>query len=107
MLDMDEGSRYLGEVALVPFDSPINKTGLLFSNTLFDENACCHFAFGMAFKNNLEGFENMSEDDFKAEGYNDSINHVDFMIGSDDLEIKGYDKDGNEYDIFKNGVWAI
>ena len=57
MLDMDEGSRYLGEVALVPFDSPINKTGLLFSNTLFDENACCHFAFGMAFKNNLEGFE--------------------------------------------------
>lgn len=107
MLNMDESSRYLGEVALVSYDSPINQTGLLFSNTLFDENACCHFAFGFAFKNNIKGYENMSEEDFKAVGYNDSVNHVDFMIGSEDLEIKGYDFDGKEYIIFKDGVWAI
>ena len=107
MLDMDEASRYLGEVALVPFDSPINQTGLLFSNTLFDENACCHFAFGFAFKNNIKGYETMSEEDFKEVGFNDSVNHVDFMVGSEDLEIKGYEFDGNEYVIFKDGVWAI
>ena len=107
MLGMDENSRYLGEVALVSYDSPINQTGLLFSNTLFDENACCHFAFGFAFKNNIKGYETMSEEDFKEVGFNDSVNHVDFMIGSADLEIKGYDFDGNEYLIFKDGVWAI
>ena len=107
MLDMDESSRHLGEVALVPFNSPVNQTGLLFSNTLFDENACCHFAFGFAFKNNIKGYENMSEDDFKAVDFNDSVNHVDFMVGSEDLEIKGYDFDGKEYVIFENGVWAI
>lgn len=107
MLDMDESSRHLGEVALVPFNSPINETGLLFSNTLFDENACCHLAFGCAFKNNIKGYENMSEEDFKKVGYNDSINHVDFMIGSEDLDIVGVDHEGKEYHIFKNGVWAI
>ena len=107
MLDMDESSRYLGEVALVPYNSPINETGLLFSNTLFDENACCHFAFGFAFKNNIKDYEKMSEEDFKAVGYNDSVNHVDFMVGSEDLEIVGYDFDGNAHQIFKNGVWAI
>ena len=107
MLDMDESSRHLGEIALVPFNSPINQTGLLFSNTLFDENACCHFAFGFAFKNNIKGYENMSEEDFKAVGFNDSVNHVDFMVGSEDLEIVGYDFDGNAYKIFENGVWAI
>ena len=107
MLDMDESSRHLGEVALVPFNSPVNQTGLLFSNTLFDENACCHFAFGFAFKNNIKGYENMSEDDFKAVGFNDSVNHVDFMVGSEDLEIVGYDFEGNAYKIFENGVWAI
>lgn len=107
MLNMDENSRHLGEVALVPYDSPINQTGLLFSNTLFDENACCHLAFGEAFKNNIRGYENMSEEDFKKVGFNESINHVDFMIGSDDLDIVGVDHDGNRYQIFKNGVWAI
>lgn len=107
MLNMDENSRHLGEVALVPYDSPINQTGLLFSNTLFDENACCHLAFGEAFKNNIRGYENMSEEDFKEVGFNESINHVDFMIGSDDLDIVGVDHDGNRYQIFKNGVWAI
>jgi len=107
MLDMDESSRYLGEVALVPFNSPVNQTGLLFSNTLFDENACCHFAFGFAFKNNIKGYENMTEEDFKEVGFNDSVNHVDFMVGSEDLEIMGYDFEGNAYQIFKDGVWAI
>ena len=107
MLNMDENSRHLGEVALVPYDSPINQTGLLFSNTLFDENACCHLAFGEAFKNNIRGYENMSEEDFKKVGFNESINHVDFMIGSDDLDIVGVDHDGNRHQIFKNGVWAI
>lgn len=106
-LDMDESSRYLGEVALVPFNSPINETGILFSNTLFDENACCHLAFGAAFKNNIKGYETMSEEDFKEVGFNDSVNHVDFMIGSEDLEILGYDFDGKEHVIFKNGIWAI
>ena len=61
----------------------------------------------MAFKNNMRGFETMSEEDFKKENFNDSVNHVDFMIGSSDLEIKGYDAEGNEYVIFENGVWAI
>ncbi len=107
MLDMDESSRHLGEVALVPYNSPINQTGLLFSNTLFDENACCHLAFGAAFKNNIQGYENMSEEDFEKVGFNDSINHVDFMIGSADLDIIGVDHEGKEYQIFKNGVWAI
>ncbi len=106
-LNMDEGSRYLGEVALVPYDSPINQTGLLFYNTLFDENACCHLAFGAAFSNNLKGYENMSKEDLEKVGFNDSVNHVDFMIGSSDLEIKGYDFAGKEYVIFKNGVWAM
>ena len=107
MLNMDENSRHLGEVALVPYDSPINQTGFLFSNTLFDENACCHLAFGEAFKNNIRGYENMSEEDFKKVGFNESINHVDFMVGSEDLDIVGVDHDGNRHQIFKNGVWAI
>ncbi len=107
MLNMDESSRHLGEVALVPFNSPVNETGILFSNTLFDENACCHFAFGFSFKNCIKGYENMTEEDFKAVDFNDSVNHVDFMIGSNDLEIVGYDFEGNSYKIFENGVWAI
>ena len=65
------------------------------------------FAFGFAFKNNIKGYENMSEEDFKEVGFNDSVNHVDFMVGSEDLEIVGYDFDGNSYQIFKDGVWAI
>ncbi|MDD6467071.1 MAG: aminopeptidase [Erysipelotrichaceae bacterium] len=107
MLNMDEASRYLGEVALVPFNSPINETGILFSNTLFDENACCHLAFGAAFKNNIKGYETMTEEQFKEIGFNDSVNHVDFMIGSEDLDIIGTDHEGKTYQIFKNGVWAI
>lgn len=107
MLKMDEESSYLGEVALVPFNSPINELGFLFLNTLFDENACCHLAFGEAFKNNLEGYENLSEEDLKALDVNQSVNHVDFMVGSEDLSIVGITAEGKEVKVFHNGTWAI
>lgn len=103
----DEGSCYLGEVALVPFNSPINESGLLFYNTLFDENASCHLAFGEAYKDTIRGYENMNEEDFKRINYNESVVHVDFMIGSNDLDIVGYDFNGKAHQIFKNGIWAI
>lgn len=107
LVNMDEGARKLGECALVPFDSPINKTGILFYNTLFDENCCCHFALGRGFNNTLRGFENMSFAECKAKGINDSSIHVDFMIGSSDLEIDGVDKDGKVIALFRNGNWAF
>ena len=107
MLAEDEWSAHLGEVALVPYDSPINKSGILFYNTLFDENACCHLAFGAAFKNNLRDFEKLTEDDYKKMKFNESMNHVDFMIGSDDLDIVGTKFDGTKVQIFKNGNWAF
>ena len=107
IIESDEASHRLGEVALVPYDSPINQSNILFYNTLFDENACCHLAFGHAFKDNLVGYETMSEEEFKKIDFNDSIVHVDFMIGSNDLEIVGYDYDSKEHVIFKNGKWAI
>ncbi len=107
LVSSDEGSHYLGEVALVPFNSPVNQCGCLFYETLFDENACCHLAFGQAFKSNLKDFDKMSEEDFKKVKYNDSIIHVDFMIGTKDLLIEGYDHKGNKHIIFKDGVWAI
>ena len=89
LLSDDEGSRHLGEVALVPYNSPINESGILFFNTLFDENASCHLAFGAAFKNNIKGYETMTDEDFKKMNFNESMNHVDFMIGSKDLSIIG------------------
>ncbi len=106
-ISTDEGSHYLGEVALVPFDSPINQTGLLFYNTLFDENACCHLAFGQAFEDNMKGYESMTREELKEKGFNDSVIHVDFMIGAEDLSIIGFDHRGISYQIFKNGIWAI
>lgn len=107
MITTDEGSAYLGEVALVPFNSPINETGVIFLNTLFDENACCHLALGRAFNNNIKGYENMTKEDFEKLNVNDSLNHVDFMIGSADLEIVGTTFDKQEVTVFKNGTWAI
>ena len=104
---MDEGSAYLGEVALVPYDSPISKSNILFYNTLFDENASCHLALGKAYTCNIKGYENMTLEDFKELGINDSINHVDFMIGSNDTSIIGYTKDGKCIEVFKGGNWAI
>ena len=107
MISMDETAGYLGEVALVPYDSPINQTGILFLNTLYDENAACHLALGMGFTNLIEGYENYSQEELYKMGINDSCIHVDFMIGSEDLDIKGYTKDGQEIQIFKNGTWAF
>jgi aminopeptidase len=107
MLAEDESSAHLGEVALVPYDSPINKSGVLFYNTLFDENASCHLAFGAAFKNNIRDYEKLTDEDFKKMKFNESMNHVDFMVGSQDLEIIGTKFDGTKVQIFKNGNWAI
>ncbi len=106
-IDTDEGSHYLGEVALVPFSSPINQTNILFFNTLFDENACCHLAFGQAFEDNFKDYEKMTREEMIKKGFNDSLIHVDFMIGSRDLKITGYDFDGKEYPIFVNGDYAF
>ena len=107
LLNDDEGSRHLGEVALVPYNSPINESGILFFNTLFDENASCHLAFGAAFRNNIKGYETMTDEDFKKMNFNESMNHVDFMIGSKDLSIIGTKFDGTKVEIFKDGNWAI
>ena len=107
MVSMDEGAAYLGEVALIAYDSPINNTGILFYNTLFDENASCHLAVGRGFNETLRGFENMTVEQCKAAGINDSMIHVDFMIGSKDMSIVGVTEDGRRVQIFKDGNWAI
>ncbi len=107
MVKMDEGASMLGEVALVPFESPINQTGLLFYETLFDENACCHVALGAGFPELFEGALDMSPEQRKEVGINESMIHVDFMIGTRDLSIVGVDKNGKQIQIFKDGTWAI
>lgn len=103
---MDEGASMLGEIALVPKESPINRSGLMFYNTLFDENACCHVAVGRGFSEVLDGFIDMSLDEIRAKGINDSTIHVDFMVGSEDLDITGFRADGSSAPIFVNGTWA-
>jgi aminopeptidase len=107
MISMDEGAAYLGEVALVPYDSPISNSNILFYNTLYDENASCHLALGKAYTCNIKGYENMTMQDFKKMGINDSLNHVDFMIGAKDTNIIGVCKDGKKIQVFKDGNWAI
>lgn len=107
ILDTDEGSRHLGEVALVPYDSPISNMKILFYNTLFDENASCHLALGACYPNTVKGGETLSKEELKQLGGNDSINHVDFMIGTADLRIVGREKDGTETIIFENGNWVV
>ena len=107
MINEDEFASYLGEVALVPFDSPINNTNILFYNTLFDENACCHVALGHGFTNIIKDYEKYTLEELREKGINDSMIHVDFMIGSSDLSIIGIDKDNKEHIIFKNGNWAF
>ncbi len=107
LLSMDENAVYLGECALVPYNSPINLSGILYYNTLFDENACCHLALGAGFNECVNGFENKSFEECRDMGINDSIIHEDFMIGSEDLSIIGIDKNGKETQIFKNGNWAF
>ena len=107
MVSMDDGAGKLGECALIPYDSPINQSGLLFYNTLFDENACCHFAVGHGFNECLKGYEKLTDEECKARGINDSMIHVDFMIGSRDMSIVGVTKDGKRVQIFENGAWAF
>ena len=107
MIEMDEGSHYLGECALVPQDSPISNSGLLFYNTLFDENAACHLAIGLGFADCVEGFENMTLEECRALGVNKSMIHVDFMIGCADMDITATTRDGKTVQIFKNGNWAF
>ncbi|MDE5729064.1 MAG: aminopeptidase [Clostridia bacterium] len=107
MVSMDEGAAYLGECALIAYDSPINNTGILFYNTLFDENASCHLALGRGFNNCLENYENYSVEECEKLGINSSMIHVDFMIGSKDMSITGITKDGKRVAVFKNGNWAI
>ena len=107
MVSLDEGASYLGECALVPFDSPISNSGILFFNTLFDENASCHLAIGRGFSNLIKGYENLTQEECEAKGINSSMTHVDFMIGTRDLSIIGVDKEGKEHVIFENGNWAF
>ena len=107
MVKMDDGASMLGEVALVPFESPINQTGLLFYETLFDENACCHVALGAGFPDLYDGALDMSPEQRKEVGINESMIHVDFMVGTRDLSIVGVDKNGKQIQIFKDGTWAI
>ncbi len=107
MIAMDPGAAYLGEVALVPYSSPIRESGILFYNTLFDENAACHLAIGRGFTNVLKDYDKYTEEEAHAKGINDSITHVDFMIGTKDLSIVAVTEDGKEVKIFENGNWAF
>ena len=105
MLTMDEGASRLGELALVPVDSPISRSGLLYYETLFDENASCHVALGAGYNDTLEGYMDLSNEECRALGINESMIHVDFMIGAPDLCITGY-RNGVATPIFVNGAWA-
>ena len=107
MVTMDEGAAYLGECALVPQSSPISQSGLLFYNTLFDENASCHLAMGRGFADCIQGFENKSLKECQELGINDSMIHVDFMIGCDTMNIDATTRDGKVVPIFRNGNWAF
>ncbi|GJM44627.1 MAG: aminopeptidase [Gemmatimonadota bacterium] len=106
LVETDEGSARLGEVALVPHGSPISASGILFYNTLFDENASCHVAIGKAYPKCLDGGTEMSAGDLKAAGANHSLAHVDFMIGSDQLDIDGLSADGQSTPLMRAGEWA-
>ncbi|MFB0972333.1 MAG: aminopeptidase [Tissierellia bacterium] len=107
LLEMDEGAKYLGEVALVPHDSPISNTKRIYFNTLFDENASCHFAFGKAYPTTIKNGENLSEEELLKAGINDSMVHEDFMVGSDSLSIIGIEEDGSEFVIFEKGNFVF
>ena len=107
MICMDEGAAYLGECALVPQASPISESGLLFYNTLFDENAACHLALGMGFADTIQDFQNKTLDECRELGINDSMIHVDFMVGCDSMNIEATCEDGKVVSIFRNGNWAF
>ena len=107
LLNTDEGARHLGEIALVADNSPISNTGVLFKSTLFDENASCHFALGAAYSENLAGATERSEEENRKLGMNDSIIHVDFMVGSKDVPVTGIKADGSEIVLLQDGEWMI
>ncbi|MGN8769863.1 aminopeptidase [Paenibacillus barengoltzii] len=107
LVELDEGSHYLGEVALVPHNSPISQSGILFYNTLFDENASNHLAIGNAYAFNLEGGKSMSQEELAQRGLNSSLAHEDFMVGSAEMDIFGITADGKEEPIFIKGNWAF
>ena len=107
MIAMDEGAAYLGECALVPYESPIRQSGILFYNTLFDENAACHLALGAGFTNTLKDYEKYTVKECYEKGINESMIHVDFMIGTADLSITAITRAGNRVPIFTNGTWAF
>ena len=106
-ISLDEGASHFGEVALVPYDSPISNQKILFYNTLFDENASCHLAFGAAYPGCVKGGDDMTKEELAAKGINDSITHVDFMVGTADLSITGRTHEGREVPIFIDGNFAI
>ena len=107
MISMDEGAAYLGECALVPVDSPISESGLLFYETLFDENAACHLALGSGFADCIRGYEELTLDQCREMGVNDSMIHVDFMIGYEGLDIDAETRDGKTVPILRRGKWAF
>jgi aminopeptidase len=107
LLELDEGSSRLGEIALISYDSPISNMDILFYNTLFDENASCHMALGRAYPMNVKGGNDMSKEALAEIGYNNSMAHSDFMFGTADLSVKGITKDGKEVVIFKDGNFII
>jgi leucyl aminopeptidase (aminopeptidase T) len=107
LLSSDEGARHIGEVALVPASSPINRSGVLFYDTLFDENAACHIAFGASYPGTCDGGRDMDEKQMEAHGMNQSVVHEDIMIGAADTEITGLTEDGRPVQIFENGEWAL
>ncbi|GAB6930260.1 aminopeptidase [Paenibacillus sp. JCM 10914] len=107
LLNMDEGARYLGEVALVPHQSPISESNILYYNTLFDENASNHFALGSAYAFCLEGGKEMNQEQLIESGLNTSVTHVDFMIGSGEMDIYGITADGKQEPVFLKGNWAF
>lgn len=107
LLSNDEGAVYLGEVALVGDDSPISNTGILFNNTLFDENASVHLALGRAYAYAMQNGSNLTQEELEAKGANFSLIHVDFMIGSPDMDIVAYKKDGTRVVLFEKGNWVI
>lgn len=107
LVGMDEGAAMLGECALVPYESPIRESGILFYNTLFDENAACHLALGRGYSSNIRDYEKYSLDELRAMGVNDSMVHEDFMIGSAELDITGLTASGERLPIFSSGGWAF
>lgn len=107
ILEMDEGAKYLGECALVPYDSPISNLRILFYNTLYDENASCHLAVGSGISEAIEGGMSKSREELLQVGINDSLTHVDFMFGTADLSITGIRPDGTRVPVFQNGNWAF